>query len=173
VAPGGRFVIDSWSRAAQPPTVRLLDGEGEVVRVLVANEHPEIEKYRTSKPEFFEVPGASGLTLNAMVIKPVGFDPQRQYPVVVSIYGGPGSQSVTDAWSRWQFNQVLANRGFVVFAVDNRGTTGRGRDFERALLRRFGKVELEDHLTGLEWLKQFPWVDGAGSVSGAGRTAAS
>jgi dipeptidyl-peptidase-4 len=160
VAPGGRYVIDTWSRAAQPPIIRLLDGDGNVVRVLVANEHPEIEKYRTSQPEFFEVPGPSGLTLNAVVIKPVGFDPQQRYPVVVSVYGGPGSQSVTDAWSRWQFNQVLANRGFVVFTVDNRGTTGRGRDFERALLRRFGKVELEDHLAGVEWLKKLPWVDG-------------
>jgi dipeptidyl-peptidase-4 len=160
VAPGGRFIIDTWSRAMQPPTVRLLDSGGTLVRVLVANEHPEIEKYRTSPPEFFEVPGPSGVALNAMVIKPVGFDPQRRYPVVVSIYGGPGAQSVADAWSRWQFNQVLVNRGFVVFALDNRGTAGRGRDFERALLRRFVKVELEDHLAGLEWLKRFPWVDG-------------
>jgi dipeptidyl-peptidase-4 len=160
VAPGGGYLIDTWSRAMQPPTVRLLDRDGAVVRVLAANEHPEIEKYRTSPPEFVEVPGPAGVTLHAMVIKPVGFDPQRRYPVVVSIYGGPGSQSVTDAWSRSQFGQVLANRGFVVFAIDNRGTTGRGRDFERALLRRFGKIELEDHLAGLEWLRKFPWVDG-------------
>ena len=160
VAPGGGYLIDTWSRAGQPPRVRLLDRDGAVVRVLAANEHPEIEKYLTSPVEFFEIPGPSGVTLQAMVIKPVGFDAQRRYPVVVSIYGGPGAQSVTDAWSRSQFNQVLANRGFVVFALDNRGTTGRGRDFERALLRRFGKVELEDHLAGLEWLKRFPWVDG-------------
>ncbi len=161
VAPGGRWVIDTWSRATQPGRVRLLDGNGTLVRVLVANEHPEIEKYRTSQPEFFTVTGPTGVALNAYVIKPVPFDPKKRYPVIVPVYGGPHSQAVTDAWGRSQFNQLLASRGFVVFAIDNRGTAGRGRDFERALLRRFGKVELEDHLAGVAWLKKQPWVDGA------------
>ena len=163
VAPGGRFVIDSHSQPLRPAAMRLLDAQGRQLRVVAANEHPEIESYRTSAPEIVEVPGKTGATLYASVVKPIPFDPAKRYPAIVYVYGGPHSQSVQDAWvGRYGLlAQVLAGKGFVVFTIDGRGTTGRGRDFERALLKRLGKIELEDQLAGVEWLKGQPYVDGA------------
>ncbi len=162
VAPGGRFVIDSHSRLMRPAVMNLLDSQGRRLRVLGANEHPEIESYRTSTPEIVEVPGTNGATLYGSLVKPVGFDPAKRYPVIVYVYGGPHSQSVQDAWvGRYGLlAQVLAGKGFVVFSIDGRGTTAHGREFERALLKRLGKIELEDQLAGVEWLKKQPYVDG-------------
>jgi dipeptidyl-peptidase-4 len=162
VAPNGRFVIDSHSRLMRPAAMIILDSEGRQLRVLAANEHPEIESFRTSTPEIVEVPGKTGATLYASLVKPIPFDPAKRYPVIVYVYGGPHSQSVQDAWvGRYGLlAQVLAGKGFLVFSIDGRGTTARGRDFERALLRRLGKIELEDQLAGVEWLKRQPYVDG-------------
>jgi dipeptidyl-peptidase 4 len=162
VSPGGAFVLDTHSSTAKPPVIDLLDGAGLAVRTVAANEHPEIEKYTFSSPELVTVPGAGNIALNASVLKPADFDPRRRYPVIVYVYGGPHSQIVQDAWGgRYMlFGQVLASRGFVVFSLDNRGSAGRGREFERALLRRLGKVELEDQIAGVEWLKRQPWADG-------------
>jgi dipeptidyl-peptidase-4 len=162
VAPDSAFVLDTHSSSAKPSVIDLLDSTGSSVRTVAANEHPEIEKYRISLPELVTVPGPGSTALNASVIKPVEFDPHRRYPVIVYVYGGPHAQIVQNAWAGrpLAFGQVLASHGFAVFSLDNRGSAGRGREFERALLRRLGKVELEDQLAGVAWLKRQPWVDG-------------
>lgn len=161
VSPDGRWVVDSYSELTRAPIVRLVAADGRIVRVLAANEHPEIEKYRISKPELVRIPGPRGKELMGLVTKPLDIQPGTRYPVVVYVYGGPHSQSVQNGWPGRSglIAQVLAARGFVTFVVDGRGTAGRGRDFERALLRRFGKVELEDQLAGIAWLKKQKYVD--------------
>ncbi len=162
IAPGGRYVVDSHSGSMRPPTMMLLDSQGRPVRVLAANDHPTLEGYRTRKPEIVEVAGPDGLKLYGSLLKPIDFDPAKRYPVVVYVYGGPHSQSVQDAWGgRYALvGQVLAGKGFVVFTIDGRGTAACGGNFERVLLRRLGKIELEDQLAGVEWLKKQPYVDG-------------
>jgi dipeptidyl-peptidase-4 len=162
VAPGGRYVVDSHSGLMRPTAMTLLDFQGRPVRVLAANDHPALESYRTRKPEIVEVAGPDGQKLYGSLLKPIEFDPAKRYPVIVYVYGGPGLQMVQDAWGARSalIAQVLAGKGFVVFSLDGRGTPARGRDFERTLLRRLGRIELEDQLAGVEWLKRQPWVDG-------------
>jgi dipeptidyl-peptidase-4 len=162
VAPGGRYVVDSHSDLMRPASMSLLDSRGRLVRVLAANDHPPLESYRTRKPEIVEVAGPYGRKLYGSLLKPIEFDPAKRYPVIVYVYGGPGAQTVQEVWgSRYALvGQVLAGKGFVVFSLDGRGTPARGRDFERTLLRRMGKNELEDQLAGVEWLKKQPYVDG-------------
>ncbi|MDC6705973.1 prolyl oligopeptidase family serine peptidase, partial [Leclercia adecarboxylata] len=97
-------------------------------------------------------------------IKPTGFDPAKRYPVVVYVYGGPASQTVTNSWpgrGDHLFNQYLAQQGYVVFSLDNRVTPRRGRDFGGALYGVQGTVEVADQLRGVAWLKQQAWVDPA------------
>ena len=84
--------------------------------------------------------------------------PPKRYPVVVDVYGGPGVQTVRNAWTDG-FDQVLASRGFLVFSLDNRGTTGRGHAFESPIFKDMGRVELEDQLVGVAHLKTLPYVD--------------
>jgi dipeptidyl-peptidase-4 len=94
------------------------------------------------------------------VVRPRDFDPKKKYPVVVSVYGGPTSLVVTRAMQPWLIRQWLADQGFVVVAIDNRGTPGRGRDWEKAVYQKFGTVPLEDQVKGLHALcEKFPELD--------------
>ncbi|HBK47524.1 MAG TPA: S9 family peptidase [Xanthomonadaceae bacterium] len=163
--------VDSWSNTATPPQIELFRANGEKIATLLENElsdpkHPYAKYRHAQRPvEFGTLLAADGRTpLHYSLIKPDGFDPARRYPVVVYVYGGPAAQTVTDAWpgrgDAW-FNQYLAQHGYVVFSLDNRGTPRRGRDFGGALYGRQGTVEVDDQLRGVAWLKQQSWVDPA------------
>jgi len=154
-----------------PPQLTLHRADGEQLATLVANDlhdpaHPYAPYLQAHRPlEFGTLGAADGSTpLHYSLIRPAGFDPARRYPVVVHVYGGPAAQTVTDAWAARNdalFNQFLAQRGYVVFSVDNRGTPRRGRAFGGALHGRQGTVEVADQLAGIDFLKTLPWVDPA------------
>ncbi|WP_439623245.1 alpha/beta fold hydrolase [Gemmata sp.] len=94
------------------------------------------------------------------IVRPKNFDPKKKYPVVVDVYGGPRHLHVVQAMRNWLVPQWLADQGFIVVAIDNRGTPGRGRDWERAVYQKFGTVPIEDHVKGLELLcEKFPELD--------------
>ena len=162
--------VDNWSTPDTPPQLQLFRNDGTLVATLLDNDmadpkHP-YAKYRAAhRPlEFGTLTAADGkTTLHYSLIKPTGFDPSRRYPVVVFVYGGPAAQTVTRTWpgrgDHW-FNQYLAQRGYVVFSIDNRGTPRRGAAFGGALYGKQGTVEVEDQLEGVKWLKAQPWVDG-------------
>ncbi len=163
--------VDSWSNHSTPPQIELFRANGEKIATLLDNnladaKHP-FAKYRDAQRpvEYGTLTAADGKTpLNYSVIKPEGFDPAKKYPVAVYVYGGPASQTVTDSWpgrGDHLFNQYLAQRGYVVFSLDNRGTPRRGRDFGGALYGAQGTVEVADQLKGVAWLKAQPWVDGS------------
>lgn len=163
--------VDSWSNTTTPPQISLHRANGEKIATLVENnladpQHPYARYLEAQRPvEFGTLTAADGRTeLNYSLIKPAGFDPSKRYPVAVYVYGGPASQTVTNSWpgrGDHLFNQYLAQRGYVVFSLDNRGTPRRGRDFGGALYGVQGTVEVADQLKGVEWLKQQPWVDPA------------
>ncbi|MEB1529479.1 DPP IV N-terminal domain-containing protein [Xanthomonas sp. WHRI 7945] len=163
--------VDSWSNTATPPQIELFRANGEKIATLLANDladpqHPYAKYRDAQRPvEFGSLTAADGKTpLHYRLTKPAGFDPGKRYPVVVYVYGGPAAQTVVDGWpSRGDalFDQYLAQHGYVVFSVDNRGTPRRGRDFGGALYQRQGTVEVDDQLRGVAWLKAQPWVDGA------------
>lgn len=170
-ARNAQVYVDHWSSTSVPPQLTLHRADGERIATLVANDlqdpaHPYAPYLQAQRPvEFGTFAAADGVTaLHYSLIKPAGFDPARRHPVVVHVYGGPAAQTVTDAWAARSdalFNQFLAQRGYVVFSVDNRGTPRRGRDFGGALHRRQGTVEVADQLAGVEFLKAQPWVDPA------------
>lgn len=163
--------VDSWSNSTTPPQIELYRANGEKIATLLDNDladpaHPYAKYRDAQRPvEYGTLTAADGRTeLHYSLIKPAGFDPAKRYPVAVYVYGGPASQTVTDSWpgrGDHLFNQYLAQHGYVVFSLDNRGTPRRGRDFGGALYGVQGTVEVADQLKGVEWLKRQPWVDGA------------
>lgn len=161
--------VDLWSNAQTPPQTELFAASGEKLATLLANDpadpaHPYARYRAAHRPvEFGELRAADGSTLHYSLIKPEGFDPRRKYPVVVYVYGGPAAQTVLNQWpARGDhfFNQYLAQQGYVVFSLDNRGTPRRGARFGGALYGRQGTVEVEDQRLGVDFLRAQPWVDG-------------
>ncbi len=161
-APDAAHFVDVYSTAMKPPRQDLYSADGSPVAALNENKVPELESYRLSPVEFVTVPGPDGTMLNAEITKPRGFDPSRKYPVLVYLYGGPHVQLVRDMWQGANFlwNEMMAEKGFVIFTLDNRGSAGRGHAFETAIYHRFGEAELADQLAGVNWLKKQPYVDG-------------
>ncbi|QNH15238.1 S9 family peptidase [Xanthomonas sp. SS] len=163
--------VDSWSNTTTPPQIELFRANGEKIATLLVNDladpqHPYAKYRDAQRPlEFGSLTAADGKTpLHYRLTKPADFDPAKRYPVVVYVYGGPAAQTVLDGWpARGDalFDQYLAQHGYVVFSVDNRGTPRRGRDFGGALYQRQGTVEVDDQLRGVAWLKAQPWVDAA------------
>ncbi len=162
--------VDLWSNPTTPPQTDLLRADGTKLATLVANDladpaHPYAMYRAAHRPvEFGELTAASGETLHYSLIKPADFDPSKKYPVVVYVYGGPAAQTVTRAWpgrADALFNQYLAQHGYVVFSLDNRGTPRRGAKFGGSLYGRQGTVEVEDQKAGVAFLRTQPWVDGA------------
>jgi dipeptidyl-peptidase-4 len=156
--------IDSWSNPNTPPQTELHAADGRLLSVLLANEinagHPYFKYLPAQRPiEFGTIAAADGETLNYSLIKPSEFDTSKKYPVVVLVYGGPAGQTVTRTWAP-DFNQYLAQHGYLVFSIDNRGTPRRGVKFGGALFRHQGNVEVEDQVRGIEFLKSLPYVDG-------------
>ena len=163
--------VDSWSSDTTLPQIELFKADGTKLATLLANDvtdqtHP-YAKYRAAHQPTTSgtLTAADGTTpLHYSLIRPAGFDAKKQYPVVVFVYGGPAAQTVTRAWpgrSDSFFNQYLAQQGYVVFSLDNRGTPRRGAAFGGALYGRQGTVEVDDQLRGVEWLKSQSFVDPA------------
>jgi dipeptidyl-peptidase-4 len=157
--------IDTYSDPATPPQVSLRDAAGKRIAWIEQNElepgHP-YWPYRDSvvAPEFGTLTAEDGQTLHYRLLKPLGFEPGRRYPVFMTYYGGPGRQYVNRAWGN-PFEQYMAQHGYVVFALDNRGTPRRGRAFSDAIFKQLGKAEVADQLAGVAWLKRQAYVDPA------------
>ena len=109
--------------------------------------------------EIVQIKSQDGKLLYGRMIKPANFRADEKYPAVVMVYGGPGEQTVVNAWEGANWDQVLAARGFVIWQLDNRGSAGRGHAFESPLYRRFGKTELADQLEGVRYLLAQGFVD--------------
>ncbi|MGY1458569.1 S9 family peptidase [Luteimonas sp. A534] len=169
-ADNGSVYVDSWSNTRTPPQLELYRADGRRIAALLENDpadpaHPYARHMGAHLPtEFGTLTAADGSTpLHYSVIKPARFDPGTSHPVVVYVYGGPAAQTVLDAWPGRAdafFNQYLAQQGYVVFSLDNRGTPRRGRDFGGALYGKQGTVEVADQRKGVEWLRAQPGVDG-------------
>jgi len=162
-----RVYVDTWSDENTPPQLRLHDHAGKELAVLEANkvagEHPYARFLAAPrKPEFGTLEAADGQTLHYRVIQPLGFEAGKRYPALVRVYGGPHVQVVQRKWDeRWGLiDQVFAQRGFVVFSLDNRGSARRGVGFEAPIHRRMGGPEVEDQMAGVRWLAQQEYVDG-------------
>jgi dipeptidyl-peptidase-4 len=159
-----RLWLDNHSTPDQPPSLSLRRADGTLLDVLVANRldesHPYAPYLAAHQPsEFGTLKASDGQLLHYQLTKPLAMQPGKRYPVIVEVYGGPGVQQVRRAWGGL-FRQYLAQQGYVVFSLDNRGAGFRGRNFEGAIHRRMGSVEVEDQVRGVDFLRTLPFVDG-------------
>jgi dipeptidyl-peptidase 4 len=165
-----KVFLDGYSNATTPRSVTLRNVRGAPIAELLENKLDATHPYAPYAaehvaPEFGTLAAADGQTMHYMLIKPRRLEPGKRYPVLVDVYGGPGAQRVTNAWGNL-FHQYLAQHGYVVFALDNRGSGFRGTKFETALVDangagRMGGVEVQDQVRGVEFLRSLPYVDGA------------
>ena len=162
-SPTFSYFVDSHSSIASPSVQTLREENGDEVRVLAQNEQlaARIDELDIAPPEFITVPAADATPLNAWIIKPPDFDPERRYPLLMYVYGGPGSQTVRDSWggSRYLWHQLLASEGYIVASVDNRGTGARGRDFKTSTYLNLGINESDDQISAARFLGALPYID--------------
>jgi dipeptidyl-peptidase-4 len=159
LSPEGRFLVDRFSTPDAPPIARLLNSSGTLAATIDAPAN-HLGDYVLGQREFLEVKAPDGATLYAQLLKPADFDPSKKYPVIVDVYGGPHEQLVQKRWDgKSLYDQLLAANGFLVWTLDNRGSWGRGHAWESAIFENMGKHELEDQLTGVDYLKSLPYVD--------------
>ena len=157
-----KYILDRYSSLSVPSQTDLLDHRGKLIRVVQESPNP-LTEYNLGETRIFSLLNEDNTDLYCRLIKPVDFDSTNQYPVFIYVYGGPHSQLVTDSWlgGGGFFLNYLAQRGYVVFTLDNRGTANRGTAFEHAIFRKLGTCELADQMTGVAYLKSLPWVDTA------------
>jgi dipeptidyl-peptidase-4 len=163
MSPDHRFFIGYHSTSDSPVTVTLNEASGKTLKVLEDNTalKGRLATYALGKKEFFTFPTVDGTVLNGYLIKPADFDPNKKYPVLMYVYGGPGSQNVLNSWggTRDFWHQHLAAEGYLVASIDNRGTGARGRDFKHATYANLGKLETIDQIEGAKHLAKMPFID--------------
>jgi dipeptidyl-peptidase-4 len=161
---GFNYFINTFSNTTTPPYVTLHNGSGKEIRVLKDNSGKKklVDSYTMSEKEFFNLKTASGNELSAWMIKPLNFDSNKQYPVLMFVYGGPGSQQVLNQYDAFNgmWYQFLASQGYMIVCVDNRGTGGLGRDFRKMTYQQLGKYETQDQIEAAQYLASLPYVDG-------------
>ncbi|MFP4366449.1 MAG: S9 family peptidase [Bacteroidales bacterium] len=160
---GFRYYINYHSDANTPTYITLHDAEGELIRVLEDNsglKHATRE-FGFSEKEFFTFTTSQGVDLNGYIIKPPGFDENKEYPLFMYVYGGPGHQAVRDSWSTGAWYQMLAQKGYVIACVDNRGTGARGEDFMKSTYMQLGKYETIDQIEAAKYLGSKKYIDAA------------
>jgi dipeptidyl-peptidase-4 len=162
-AANGKIFVDTFSDPNTPPQVSIRRADGAMVEWVEHNElnanHPYAKYVANHLPtEFGTIPAHDGQTLYYSMIKPANFNPAKRYPVFLFVYGGPHSQQVTRGWGN-MFKQYMAQQGFVVFTLDNRGSSRRERKFTDVIYGNLGAHEVEDQLTGVDWLDQQSFVD--------------
>ena len=161
--PTFQLYADTYSRSGIPPVQTLRRADGRLVRTLADNAAlaAKVTALGLVRPEFITLKTPDGVELNAWIIKPKGFDPSRRYSLLMNVYGGPGSQTVTDSWggANYLWHQMLARDGYLVASVDNRGTGGRGARFMKLTYLHLGRYESADQIASARWFAAQPYVD--------------
>ncbi len=156
----GKYFLDYYTSTDVPYNVDLQDSNGKLVRRLHEAENP-LKDYNIGETTLGTLKAEDGQTLYTRLIKPYNFDASKKYPVIVYVYGGPHAQLITDEWTAGAgiYLNYLAQEGFLVFTLDNRGSADRGEAFEQCIHRQCGQLEMRDQMVGIEWLKTLPYVD--------------
>ncbi|MBC7695845.1 MAG: DPP IV N-terminal domain-containing protein [Burkholderiales bacterium] len=157
----GNYTIDNFSNLTTPREYNIINTTTKKAVNFYKADNP-IKDFKTGSWSLFPIKNNEGTDLFCRLFKPVNFDSTKKYPVLVYLYNGPHSQLVTNTWMAggeiWY--QYMAEKGFIVFTLDGRGTSNRGKAFEQATHRQLGTKEMEDQLKGVDYLKSLPYVDG-------------
>ena len=158
----GKWFFDEYSSHSVPSKSLLLNTKGDVISELLVSTD-KLSEYKIGTTEIGSIKADDGTKLYTRLIKPSNFDPTKKYPVMVYVYGGPHAQMIQNEWldgsNLWM--HWMAEKGYLVFTVDNRGSANRGFEFESGIHRQLGTIEMEDQLQGVKYLKSLPFVDTA------------
>ena len=162
-----KYFINSWSDIHHPVQYTLCQNNGKTLVTLIDNQklQQKLAGYELGTKAFFSFTTSEGVQLNGWMVKPADFDASKKYPVIMYQYGGPGSQEVLNQWHIGMNNngaileQYLCQEGYICVCVDNRGTGGRGADFEKCTYLRLGELEARDQVETALWLGQQSYVD--------------
>jgi dipeptidyl-peptidase-4 len=161
--PTGTLYIDKWSDINTPTQVRLFASDGAQVRVIEENKVAALGQYKLGQAELMRVKTRDGFEMEGMMIRPPDFDPSKKYPVLEFTYSGPHAPQVKNSWgsSTYMWHQLLAQKGYIIWYLDNRTASGKGAESAWASYKKFGPLELRDLEDGLAYLKTLPYVDGS------------
>ncbi len=161
VSESGDYVLDNFSSPSNPRTIRLINTKnGRNIQLFQAKD--PLQGFDLGSMSIFTLKSNDGYDLYARMLKPVNFDSTKKYPVVVYWYGGPHAQLVLNSFNGGAGDywfQYLAQRGYLVFTIDTRGSANRGREFEQTIFRNAGTAQMEDMITGVNYLKSLPYAD--------------
>ena len=160
---GMKYFIHTYSNANTPPVISLRNAKGKLIETLEDNSRLAklLKSSYTLSPKTFSTIETDDAILNTWMILPHEFDSTKKYPVYFNVYGGPGHNEVLDSWdgSDYMYHQLLAQKGYIVFCVDPRGTMYRGAEFKKSTYLELGKLETEDILSCAKALGEYSWVD--------------
>ena len=160
---GMKFYINTFSSANTPNSISIHNSQGKEIRVLENNKDliKKMQEFEISKKELFLFKTTEGIELNAWLIKPANFNATKKYPVFLTFYGGPGRILVNNSFDAggYFWHQMLAQKGYIVMCVDNRGTAYRGVEFKKCTYKQLGKLEVTDQIETAKYLATLPYVD--------------
>lgn len=160
-----RYALAIHSDARTPQSLSLLTADGKELSPLVGESVPAFDDYEMPHTEFVSFTTDDGISLNGFFIKPLNFDPTKKYPVISYGYGNAGSQVIVNRWGTQRgpaqdlWHRYMAEQGYVIFAMDNRTTTGRGKAAKNLTYGEYGKYAVLDYVQGVNYLKSLPWID--------------
>jgi dipeptidyl-peptidase 4 len=157
---GCKYYINTYSSVNSPPVITLNANTGKLIRVLEDNSSlvEKLKEYAFNYKEFFSFKTSGGMQLNGYFIKPAGFDPARKYPVMMTQYSGPNSQQALNKWNL-DWDDYIAQQGYLVACVDGRGTGGRGEAFRKVTYMQLGKYETIDQIEAARYIGRLPYAD--------------
>ena len=155
----GKYFYDTYSEINTPPKLDLCESDGELIRNLGDRKSKIFEEYKLGKTELFNIMTEDGFELPAVWVLPPDFDANKKYPVLFSVYGGPGGTDVTNSFSAYLDRYFISQNQIIYFVVDHRASAYFSKKGKSYFYRNAGKVEIEDYITAVKWLKQKPFVD--------------
>ena len=157
-----KYYMNSYSNANTAPYYTLHESNGRQLKILEDNTdfNKKMEEFNLTKKEFLTI-STEDSELNAWMIKPPNFDKSKEYPLYMFLYGGPGSQQVKNSfgWNNYYWHQMLAQKGYIVACVDNRGTGGKGAEFKKMTYKELGKYETIDQINAAKYFGSLPYID--------------
>ena len=161
ISSNNKYILDSWSNLENPTTIDIISTSGDFVKNVFSQENP-LKNLNIGKIKLGKITANDNKTkLNTRIIYPANFDENKKYPALIYVYNGPGVQLLTNSWmarsSAWM--PYFANKNYIIFTVDGRGSENRGLEFEQITFHHLGDIEMQDQIKGVEYLKSLPYIN--------------
>ena len=159
ISPNGSYFYSQYSNFNQPAVLNLYNSNGELIRTIAERKTDIYDNYLLGKSELFTIKTDEGFELPARWVLPPDFDETKKYPVILAIYGGPGFEDVRNSYFHFLDRYFLAQNGIIFFQVDHRGSSHFGKKGTSLMFRNLGKIEMQDYIEAVKWLRQQPFID--------------